>query len=422
MKKRRSVIWSLGLGLVFVVGLLGGLTWGNLNYARQNPGGNDFLVHWVGTRSFLVDGLSPYSDQTALRIQTMAYGRAAQPGEHELRVAYPLYSVILFFPYALFPDFTTARAIWMTTLEVALILLAILSIQLAGWKPNFFTLVIYILFSLLWYNAVRPVINGNAIILVALGIVGVLLAIRSESDELAGILLALTTIKPQVVLVLIVFIMLWSLVNRRWRLIAWFFGALVILSAIAWFLLPDWILQNLREIIRYPSYNPPGTPGAALAVYFPAMGQRLGLGLTAIVMMVLIFEWITGRNADFRGFLWLALLTLVGSQWIGIQTDPGNFIVCFPALAFAFALIDERYRRRGWILAILIMLLVGAGLWALFIQTLDYSGGQPQQSPIMFFPLPAFLLLLLFWVRWWAFHPGSIWYDLVFDRENPKTR
>ena len=420
MKRSRSAFWSLGLGIVLVVGVLAGLIWANLNYARQNPGGNDFLVHWVGTRSFLVDGLSPYSDQTALRIQTMAYGRPAQPGEHELRVAYPLYSVVLFFPFALFPDFTTARAIWMTTLQVALILLAIFSISLAGWKPKLFTLAFYILFSLLWYNAVRPIINGNAIVLVALGVVGVLLAVRSGSDELAGILMALTTIKPQVVLVFVIFILFWSLFNRRWRLIAWFLGAMIILVAVAFFLLPDWIPQNLREIIRYPSYNPPGTPGAALAVYFPAMGQRLGVGLTAILMIVLAFEWIVGRKADGRGFLWLACLTLVASQWIGIQTDPGNFIVCFPAFTLVFAMIDERYRRRGWMLSILIMLLVGVGLWALFVQTLTTIAGQPQQSPVMFFPLPAFLLLLLFWIRWWAFHPGAIWYDLVFDRENPK--
>ena len=405
-----------------VSGFLGLLIWGNLNYARQNPGGNDFLVHWVGTRSFLIDDLSPYSDQTALRIQTLAYGRPAQAGEHQLRVAYPLYSVILFFPFALFSDFVVARAVWMTTLEVGLLLLAIFTIQLAGWKPNLFMLVIFILFSSLWYNAVRPVINGNAFVLVALGIVAAMLAIRNESDELAGILLALTTIKPQVVLVFLIFIIFWATFNRRWRLIAWLAGTTLILAAIAWFFLPDWILQNIREIIRYPVYNPPGTPGAALSTWFPAMGQRLGLGLTAIVMVVLAFEWIVGRNADFRGFLWLACLTLVCSQWIGIQTDPGNFIVCFPAIAFIFALVDERYRRRGWVLAVLIMLMIGAGLWAIFVETIDYSGGQPQQSPIMFFPLPGLLLLLLYWVRWWAFHPGSIWYDLVFDRENPKMR
>jgi len=422
LNKRRSVAWSLGLGFVVVSGFLGLLIWGNLNYARQNPGGNDFLVHWVGTRSFLIDELSPYSDQTALRIQTLAYGRPALAGEHQLRVAYPLYSVILFFPFALFSDFTVARAVWMTTLEVGLLLLAIFTIQLAGWKPNLFMLVIFILFSLLWYNAVRPVINGNAVVLVALGIVAAMLAIRNESDELAGILLALTTIKPQVVLVFLIFIVFWSTYNRRWRLIAWLIGTTLILAAIAWFLIPDWILQNIREIIRYPGYNPPGTPGAALATWFPAMGQRLGLGLTAIIMVVLAFEWIVGRAADFRGFLWIACLTLVGSQWIGIQTDPGNFIVCFPTIALVFALIDERYRSRGWVLVILIMLLIGAGLWVLFVETIDYSLGQPQQNPIMFFPLPALLLLLLYWIRWWAFHPGSIWYDLVFDRENPKMR
>jgi hypothetical protein len=422
LNKRRSVAWSLGLGFVVVSGFLGLLIWGNLNYARQNPGGNDFLVHWVGTRSFLVDGLSPYSDQTALRIQTLAYGRPALAGEHQLRVAYPLYSVILFFPFALFSDFTVARAVWMTTLEVGLILLAILTIQLAGWKPNLFMLVIFILFSLLWYNAVRPVINGNAVILVSLGIVGAMLAIRNKADELAGILLALTTIKPQVVLVFLIFIVFWFTYNRRWRLIAWLIGTTLILAAIAWFLIPDWILQNIREIIMYPGYNPPGTPGVALATWFPAMGQRLGLGLTAIIMVVLAFEWIVGRAADFRGFLWIACLTLVGSQWIGIQTDPGNFIVCFPTIALVFALIDERYRSRGWVLVILIMLLIGAGLWVLFVETIDYSLGQPQQNPIMFFPLPALLLLLLYWIRWWAFHPGSIWYDLVFDRENPKMR
>ena len=422
MKKQSNTAWALGIGFVVVVGLLALLTWGNLNYVKQNPGGNDFLVHWMGTRSFLVDGLSPYSDQTALKIQTFAYGGPAQKGQHELRVAYPLYSIILFFPFALFPDFSTARAVWMTVLEIGLLSLSFLSIRLANWKPNLVTLALFVLFSVLWYNAVRPLINGNAVILVALMIVGALLAIRSEADELAGVLLAFTTIKPQVVLVFLIFICLWALFNRRWRLIAWLVGTVAILTAIAAFLLPDWILQNLREVVRYPSYNPPGTPGAALATWFPAMGERLGLALTAIIMILLLFQWIIGRKADFRGFLWMACFTLVASQWIGIQTDPGNFIVCFPAIALIFAIVEERYRKSGWVISVLLMLFLSVSLWLIFVKTIDYSGGQPQQSPIMFFPLPAILFLLLFWVRWWAFHPGSIWYDLVYDRENPRIR
>ena len=422
MRRRRNIALTLGLGFVLGVGLLVLLTWGNLSYVRQNPGGNDFLVHWMGTRSFLVDGISPYSDQTALRIQTFAYGRPAQKGEHQLRVAYPFYSIIVFFPFALFSDFSTARALWMTVLEVALLGLAFLSIRLANWKPSFLMLVFYTLFSILWYHSVRPLINGNAVILVALAIVGALLAIRSGADELAGVLLAFTTIKPQVVLIFLIFVILWAIINRRWRLIAWLFGTMVILVAIATFLMPDWILQNIHEVLIYPSYNPPGTPGAALATLFPAMGQRLGYALTGVIIVILLFEWISGRNADFRGFVWMACLTLVASQWSGIQTDPGNFLVCFPAFALIFALIDERYRKMGWLISTLIMLFVGIGLWALFIKTVDYSSGQPLQSPIMFFPLPAILFILLFWVRWWAFHPVSNWFDLVYERENPKIR
>ncbi len=422
MRKRGNTAWALGIGLVVGIGLLALLTWGNLNYVRQNPGGNDFLVHWMGTRSFLVDGISPYSDQTALKIQTFAYGGPAQPGQHELRVAYPFYSIILFFPFALFSDFSGARAVWMTALEVGLVALSLLSIRLANWKPNLVTLALFILFSLVWYHAVRPLINGNAIILVALMIVGGLLAIRSGADELAGVLLAFSTIKPQAVLVFLVYIGFWAIFNRRWRLIAWLVGAVIILSAVAAFLLPDWIVQNLREVIRYPGYNPPGTPGAALATWFPAMGERLGLGLTAIILIVLLFQWIIGRKADFRGFVWIACLTLVASQWIGIQTDPGNFIVVFPVLPFVFALLEERYRRSGWMISILLMLIIFAGLWAIFLKTVETVAGQPQQSPIMFFPLPALLFILLYWVRWWAFHPGSVWYDLVYERENPRIR
>ena len=139
MNSRRKLLvrWIL----VIVVGLLlfGVLTWSNYQYASTNPGGNDFLVHWVGTRTLITEGISPYSEETALRIQTMAYGRPAQAGEHELRVAYPLYSVLMFLPFALFKDYILARALWMTVLEIALVLLSVVSVRLVDWKPKLLT-------------------------------------------------------------------------------------------------------------------------------------------------------------------------------------------------------------------------------------------------------------------------------------------
>ncbi len=72
------------VGAIGVIVLLVALERMNYTYCQQNPGGNDFLVHWMGTRMLLKDGISPYSDQTATQIQIFAYGHPALPGEHEL--------------------------------------------------------------------------------------------------------------------------------------------------------------------------------------------------------------------------------------------------------------------------------------------------------------------------------------------------
>ena len=117
-EKRQFTLAILLIVLIAVV--LVACTWANYQYCSQNPGGNDFLVHWMGTRKYVLQNVSPYSDETALAIQNFAYGHPAQSGEHELRVAYPLYSIIFFLPFAIIPKFAIARALWMTLLEAAL--------------------------------------------------------------------------------------------------------------------------------------------------------------------------------------------------------------------------------------------------------------------------------------------------------------
>ena len=238
MKYRRNSTYLLIGIIVLVVVIFLGLTWANLKFTEQNPGGNDFLVHWMGGRKFLKEGISPYSDETAIAIQTMAYGRPAELGEHELRVAYPFYSIFVFLPFALIENFTLARAIWMTVLEIGVILLAYISMRMTKWKPGLSVLFLYMIFSVLWYHSVRPLINGNAVILVALGIAGGLWAIKNNADELAGVLFAFTTIKPNLVLLIIVFILIWTVYQRRWKFSIWFFGTLIILILGAQLLLP----------------------------------------------------------------------------------------------------------------------------------------------------------------------------------------
>ncbi len=77
-------------------------------------------------------------------------------------MAYPLYSVIVFLPFALVGDFALARALWMTALEAGIIGLTLVSLRLARWRLNPILLVLLFLFSLFWYHGLRPLINGNA--------------------------------------------------------------------------------------------------------------------------------------------------------------------------------------------------------------------------------------------------------------------
>jgi hypothetical protein len=395
------------LSAILIIGVLVLVTWANYDFAQQNTGGNDFLVHWVGTRAIFVDGLSPYSDAVAERIQTLAYGRPALPGEHELRVAYPMYSALVFLPFALISDYELARALWMTTLEAALIGLAFLSLKLTRWKMSIWLLPFFLIFSIFWYHSLRPLINGNAVILVALALVAAFAALKTGKDELAGVLLAFSTIKPHLVILPIIFFLIWTISFGRWRTLGWMLISLVLLSISAALFVPDWPLQNLREILAYSSYNPPGTPGAAFETWLPAAGRRLGWALSALMGLILVTEWVFVRRRELRWFLWTGCLTLVISQWIGIQTDPGNFILLFFPLVLVISMWVERWGRAGSVLTAITLFLLFIVPWVIFLQTVTY-GNQPLQHPIMFFPLPLFLLITLYWVRWWAIKPRRL--------------
>ena len=361
-------------------------------------------MHWIGNQSFITNGTSPYSDEVALSIQNAVYGRPAQTGEHELRVAYPFYSIIIFFPFALVKDFEIARALWMTFLEFLVILSTFMMIRLVNWKPKILITFLVTVFGLFWYHGLRAIINGNAVIVIMFLVILSIYAIMHKQYELAGICLALMTIKPQVEIIYILFVIFWAFYNKKYRLIFWFVGSFIALILLGLFLLPNWPLDFLREVVRYPEYNPPGTPASALAELLPGIGQRLGILVSSLSGIVLLVEWFLGRQSREIKFIWVASLTLVLGQWVNIQTDPGNFVIMFPAIILIFRMVEDRWKNLGqWILVGYLSLLFFLP-WLLFIRTIDF-GYQPVQSPIMFFPVPIMIIFGLYWVRWWVENP-----------------
>lgn len=387
--------------LILGVIAFGGLIRGNIEYARQNPGGNDFLPRWLGTRLYIMEGQSPYSETTTQAIQEQIYDRPARSGEDRSLFAYPFYSFVVFLPFAIFEEFAVARGVLMAFMEVALLVIAGLGINLARWKVSPWLLALVMLFAVLWYHSVRPVINSNASILVALFITLALWAIREEHDVLAGFLLVLATIKPPMVVLLIPFILIWAFTRQRTMIITSFLGILALVIVASLLLLPGWPLDFLRQLVAFPDYAAPGTPGAIFRAWLPGIGRQMGWVLSGVIAALLVLEWGQAFNKDFRWFYWTACLTLTITNLVGVQTITENYVALLPAVLLVFAIWVERWRWLGRFLTLLSLIGLSFGLWWLFLSTLE-TGAQPVQNPVMFFPLPFFLLIGLFWVRHWA--------------------
>jgi hypothetical protein len=275
-------------------------------------------------------------------------------------------------------------------------------------------IVLLAIFSVLWYHGLRPIINGNPSIMIALMIALVLVAIRSQMDALAGFLLALTTIKPQMTILVILFVMIWCISQRRWTILWSFLGSLVILIAGMSLLISDWVIQNIQQILSYPDYTLAGTPGSIFRLWLPGVGKEMGWGLTIALTIILIWEWRTALSKDFRWFLWTVFLTLTITNLIGIRTATANFVAMFPALIMIFAYWEKRWGRIGRLLVIVCMAVLLFGLWWLFLSTLQ-QGAQPIQHAIMYFPYPIIVLIGLYWVRWWAVRPQRLFIDRLRD-------
>lgn len=387
--------------VIFVCTLAAALTYVNLQFTRTSAGGNDFLPRWVGTRLFLMERKSPYSPEATDAIQQLTYGRGAEGDEDRALFAYPMYSMIFFAPFALIENYPLARALWITTQEMALVATAVAAITVSGWKPGRWTLAAFLFFAIAWFHGAKPLVDGNASILVALLITMAMLAIKRNQDELAGILLALSTIKPQVGALLILFVLLWTLAKRRRAVLLSFVVTLGLLTGVSFILQPDWLTQNIAQVLVYSSYTAPGNPAGIFAEWWGVDAKVYGTIVSVVFLFVLLYEWwqTLSVRSDFGLFLWTASLTVVLGPLVGLPSTTSNYSIFLVVLALIFAMWQRRVKSQtaAWFN----MALLFVGIWVLFLSTLEPGTAQLREHLSIFFVAPVFLLMNLYWLRWW---------------------
>ena len=268
---------------------------------------SDLYSPWVGTRELLLHHRNPYAPEVSHEIQMVFYGHAInqtydKPGValvDEQRFAYPVYEVFLTAPLA-YVDFAEVQR-WAPFVLGSLIAVNIFfCVSILHWRPSWEAIAATVLFTLSSPQIVQGLrLQQLAIVEGCLLTAGAWCISRNHAGT-AGVLLALSTIKPQMALLPLCWFAIWAVGDwhRRWRLAASFIATMVALIAAGELLLPGWPRYFLAGLSAYRKY---AMPTSALRV---ALGDTLGEILGGILVLgLLAFAWQNRKAAgDSRQF------------------------------------------------------------------------------------------------------------------------
>jgi hypothetical protein len=231
--------------------------------AHDRPRGNlsDLYPRWLGARELLLHGRDPYSLEVTREIQVGFYGRPLDPSRpddprDQEGFAYPVYVVFCLAPTIGLPFAILHQGsywvLFLLTCATTLLWLRILRRSAPLWMQ--FSLLALTLGS----PAVMQGLKLRQMTLLVAGLIAIAITLLVADYQIAaGFLLALATIKPQLVVLLLCWLALWTLGDwrRRYRLAVSFLATMTVLVAASEWYLPHWIPRFWRAIQEYEHYT-----------------------------------------------------------------------------------------------------------------------------------------------------------------------
>lgn len=395
---------------------------------RLLPGGEWLFLRLSGVHAFFVEKIEPYSNEIAQRTQQVAYGRPAFSSEYAYVLNDPFFIVLLYTPLlwllnivalifpsiAPFPDFTILRAVWMLLSQVALVGIVFLAFDLTEWEPPRWLLVSLLVFGLFSYFSLDSLVTGSPAILLTLLYLCILIALRSSSDELAGALLSLVAYQWEVGGLFFLFIVVFVIVNHRWRVLSGLAMSLFILLVISFLIKSDWGLPYFRAVLSDWYRGENFTFGHILTAWFPNIRFPLGRLVSIALGIILLAEWLTSVQAHFRRVVWTASLSLAAAPLVGFPIFPSNHVALLLPFILIFALVWERWRRYQvlrTVFLLLLLVMVPFGLYYRSVQIYD-----PLVTDLQSILPPIAAVIGLYWMRWWASRSPRTWSDQLGNR------
>ena len=295
---------------------------------------SDLLPPWVATQH-LLHGNNPYGSEATGEIQRRYYGPGVGVGNtssDQQRFAYPVYTTLLLLPFQQLEFHAVANAarVLLPLLIAGAVLLWTRLFRIASRAETAAT----VFFAL----ASWPVAQGEALqqlgLLAFFFIVCSVYFAASRAYIVAGIILALATMKPQAVLPLFGWFAVWSVadIRARWKLPFSFVVATLLLVVIGEWQSPGWIVEWAGTVGAYRSY---AATGSLLEGLFGIVGLLVDL---IIVIWAGLAMWkrraVSSDSPDFLRIAAMAMAVglLVSPVWVShnqVMLLPAAIVIWF---------------------------------------------------------------------------------------------
>ena len=325
-------VWWLLLSLVSA----GSMAYyvGHIWSANQPPHFSDLYATWWGAHELLLHDRNPYSPELAHEIQTVIYGAPAASDSQDPSgigggFAYPLYTAFLLWP-TVYMSFSAAQKVFLSVSILGTLLSILLWFRLVRFRRPPLILLAATVFTLGSFPALQAIKLQNPSLLAAFFIATTFFLLCTDHLVLAGVMLAVSTFKPQFVIVLIPWLALWTLGDwRRRRPLAWsFLASMFLLLGISEWLLPHWIPSFLSVASAYRHY----TYGhSVLDVWFTPTWGPIVAAFVLLVVLALCWKH-RQQSSDSLDFIVVTSLVLATTVVIIPTLAPHAQLLFLPGI------------------------------------------------------------------------------------------
>jgi hypothetical protein len=333
---------------ILLAGLLGAATWLWVQRiaiphqqedaaARGVPRGNlsDLYPRWFGARELLLRHRDPYGAEITREIQVGYYGRAldaSRPNDprDQQAFAYPVYVALPLAPTIGLPFPVVQRGfLYLVALLTAMSVL--MWLEALDWTISLAAKVAVIVLVLGCFPAIQGLKLQQLTLLVAALLAASMRAVVRKQFVWAGILLAFTTIKPQLAVLPVAWLAVWTIGNwsERRRLARSFGVTLTVLVILGEILLPGWVHEFYFASQAYYRYT-----GGGRSVLDVLLSPTLGRALAAVVVAsAFALLWHVRRAKETAPeFRWALALILATTLVVIPMFAPYNQLLLLPCL------------------------------------------------------------------------------------------